>query len=278
MSSGRLRVPYANLEPRTQLGSVYIHLAVDGGSPDIRRKTVESAELMAKKHPMLISQVIHDAASAFVIRDRPTRKDEDAVPWNKHIRLSGLLLGSVAFDASTEPSIRQNAAAALLILSHHALISKEQKYAYRKCSNSYSLDPPSKQTWIDVCQKALCDPRDLVSKQEDELLKLVLAASAVDTKVRSDYAYIPSISHRLNKQYGLAYAAYEAVKTLVFVYPETIVLAIVEQIKADMDSKVINSVTQTDLAIYHTEEGKTHIDGKRANKTTMTSAIAQRAY
>lgn len=76
---------------------------------------------MAKKHPALISQVIRDAASAFVAREKTGKEDSGA--WNKHSRLAGLLLGSVAFDAGTEADIRETAATGLLILAHHALIS-----------------------------------------------------------------------------------------------------------------------------------------------------------
>lgn len=75
-------------------------------------------------------------------------------------------------------------------------------------------------------------------------MKLVLAASTADVKS------------------GLQDAAYEAVKTLVFVFPETIVPSIVDQIKADMDAKLLNALTETDIAIYNTEEGKTYVDGK----------------
>lgn len=37
-----------------------------------------------------------------------------------------------------------------------------------------------RQTWIDLCQKASVDPRQLTNKRLDDMLKLVLAASAMD--------------------------------------------------------------------------------------------------
>lgn len=41
----------------------------------------------------------------------------------------------------------------------------------------------SRQTWIDLCQKARADPRDLINGNLDKLFKLVLEASTVDAKV-----------------------------------------------------------------------------------------------
>lgn len=42
----------------------------------------------------------------------------------------------------------------------------------------------SRQTWIELCQKARMDPRDIVDQNLDKLFKICLAASASDAKVR----------------------------------------------------------------------------------------------
>lgn len=40
-----------------------------------------------------------------------------------------------------------------------------------------------RQTWIDLCQKASVDPRELTNKRLDDVLKLVLAASTMDASL-----------------------------------------------------------------------------------------------
>lgn len=42
----------------------------------------------------------------------------------------------------------------------------------------------SGQTWIDLCQKSRTDPRELVEKHLDRVLKVILEASTVNSKVR----------------------------------------------------------------------------------------------
>jgi hypothetical protein len=48
---------------------------------------------------------------------------------------------------------------------------------------------PMGQTWIDICQKAKTDPRELVEKYVDKLLKLVLQSTTVNAKVRSHHYF-----------------------------------------------------------------------------------------
>lgn len=56
---------------------------------------------------------------------------------------------------------------------------------YRFCHDSQLfVGGTSRQTWIDLCQKAHTDPHELTNKHLDKLLKLILGASAVDAKVR----------------------------------------------------------------------------------------------
>lgn len=42
---------------------------------------------------------------------------------------------------------------------------------------------PSRQTWIDLCQKAWADPHDLVTKNLDKLFELIHAASVATSRV-----------------------------------------------------------------------------------------------
>lgn len=49
--------------------------------------------------------------------------------------------------------------------------------------------------------------------------------------------------------------------TLTFVAPEAVLPKFIEQIRADIDPREIESLNDTDLGIWETPEGKTYIDG-----------------
>jgi len=42
---------------------------------------------------------------------------------------------------------------------------------------------PTRQTWIDMCHKAAIDPKELIEKHIDKLLRLVLHSTTMDAKV-----------------------------------------------------------------------------------------------
>jgi len=60
----------------------------------------------------------------------------------------------------------------------------------------FILGGSDRQTWIDVCQKAIVDPRAIVDKYLVRLLKLVLDASAAKSQV----SFISSLTYSLNDE------------------------------------------------------------------------------
>ncbi|KAF8216432.1 ARM repeat-containing protein [Mycena galopus ATCC 62051] len=113
----------------------------------------------------------------------------------------------------------------VVVLAHHRL-----------------ANPPGRQTWIDVCQKAEKDPREIVVQKLDRIVELILAAAAEDPKT------------------GLPDAAYSAVTTLVFVAPDVVLPRIVEQLRVDIDPSTLNALTEEDLGMWRMPEGSTFID------------------
>lgn len=78
--------------------------------------------------PELTNSVIRDALTTFISRGIPTLKsstagdEQPSALWNKHSRLSALLLSVVAFKDDVDPSIRENSIVKLIVLGHHPLI------------------------------------------------------------------------------------------------------------------------------------------------------------
>ncbi|KAF8911690.1 armadillo-type protein [Gymnopilus junonius] len=222
---------------RSQFGLVYVHLGVDSQSPEIRKSVTASLVNSAVVAPRLTEKIIREALTTFVARGVPSASSksssvasasEDAAtakPWNNHSRLSALLLSVVSFSEEIDTLLRQDAVVALIVLAHHPLI----------CG-------PDRQTWIDLCQKASVDPKEVVDEHLHTLLKLILEASVTGPKS------------------GFADAAYSAVTTLTFISPAAVLARIADQLKEDLSPEVLQSLSDDDLAIWATPEGTTYVD------------------
>lgn len=215
---------------RSQLGLPFLHLVLEGSTPEIRQATQTAVAESTVRLPQLTSSVIRDAVNTFLSRGPPASKaasstDEQAKPWNRHARLSALLLSAVSFDSNLDLEIREDIIVELIIIGHHHLV----------CGTS-------RQTWIDLCQKARTDPHDLTNKHLDNLFKLILGASSVDPK------------------YGFADASSSAVGTLAFVSPATVLPRIIDQLRADINPSVVNTLTDADFGVWLTPEGTTYVD------------------
>ncbi|GLB43526.1 putative ARM repeat-containing protein [Lyophyllum shimeji] len=234
---------------RSQLGLVLLHLTLEGSTPEIRREVHPVVQRCMVRLPQLTNRVVRDGLNTFLSRGIPSPKsavaassDDGAVPWNKQSRLSALLLSAVSLAAETDLAVRQDMVAELIILGHHHLI----------CGTS-------RQTWIDLCQRAQTDPRELTIRHLDKLLKLVLGASTVDSK------------------YGFADASYKAISTLAFVAPDAVLPRIMEQLRVDIHPDIINSLTGTDFGIWLTPEGATYVD-VLADKAETKSSTKGKDY
>ncbi|KAJ7252741.1 armadillo-type protein [Mycena haematopus] len=113
----------------------------------------------------------------------------------------------------------------VVVLAHHRL-----------------ANPPGRQTWIDICQKAEKDPRWIVERRLDRIVELILTAASEDIKT------------------GFPDAAYSALTTLVFVAPDVVLPRIVEQLRVDIDPYTLNALTEEDLGMWRMPEGNTFID------------------
>ncbi|EIN06629.1 ARM repeat-containing protein [Punctularia strigosozonata HHB-11173 SS5] len=228
-----LRGPLSKSELlRSQLGQVLVHLAVESKAADVRRATLQAVESLAQTLPEVVGLVVVDSLTAFLSKEKTTvaktnGPDDDTELThnaNDRSRLAAFVLAAVTPGEDTDLAVREVIAANLLIVGHHPMT----------CA-------PGRQVWIELCQKGRIDPRELVRNSLDHLLKLVLGAS----------------NSALS---GFADASYRAVATLTFVAPEDVLPRMVEQLRADVDGRAINSLTETDLGIWRTSPGTTYVD------------------
>ncbi|KAF5388937.1 hypothetical protein D9757_005117 [Collybiopsis confluens] len=226
---------------RTQFGLVYLHLALNGSTPSIRKDAPASISSVSNKDPAMLrvsTAMVRDALSAFLSRYSHPASEEK--PWSKHSQLAWLLLSSVSssdsptFDDASEGSeevnvIKAEAVVQAVIIAHHELVSAPSR-------------KNQTQTWIDMCQRAGIDPRELVSRNLDRLM-VSLQESSLGT---------PSS--------GFPAAAYRALKVVAFVNPLDVLPRVVSQLQEDISKDVITALTEEELGIWSTEEGTLYVD------------------
>lgn len=106
---------------RTQFGSIFLHLAVNGVSPSIRRDVHTTLEATSVLYPKLTNSLVRDAITAFLLRGIPAASSDDK-PWDKRSRLSGLLLSTVSFGKEVDVATREDAVVDSLIVANHVLV------------------------------------------------------------------------------------------------------------------------------------------------------------
>lgn len=113
---------------RSQLGLALLHLGLEGSSPEIRREVHTVIESYSTVLPQLINCVLRDGMNTFLSRGIPPSKsitsgpEEATISWNRHSRLSTLLLSAVSFSEELEVAIREDMIVELIVLGHHHMI------------------------------------------------------------------------------------------------------------------------------------------------------------
>ncbi|TBU31959.1 ARM repeat-containing protein [Dichomitus squalens] len=218
-------------QSRTMLGSVFLHLAVESSSPQVRRAALSTIERLAGALPEHINLAALEAASAYLSKEKAQTKvaasDEQDLSSNKEARLPTFMLAYAAFAEDYPLDIKQRLLWDWVLVAHHP-------------GRSGTIRP----VWIELCQKARVDPHELVSAHTDAILDKVF--SAIDASAKP----LP----------GFAEAGYRAITTLAFVAPEAVLPKVVEKIGADIKADDVQRLTDEDLGIWGTPEGQTYID------------------
>jgi len=112
-----------------QLGSAYLYLATEGRLPAVRRQVVTSVEHLTALAPTTASDLVRGGLVAYLARQRTvtsipknqnTSEDASEKPAvNNQPRLLAFLAASVAFGEGTEPTLREQLLAELVVLAHH---------------------------------------------------------------------------------------------------------------------------------------------------------------
>jgi len=125
--------------------------------------------------------------------------------------------------------------------------------------------------WIELIQRVNVDPEQLVLRQQNNLLQLVL--QSLDPNVRrsispEDASMIPPQASDAQQT-----AALRAITTLAFVSPDKALPSLVEIVKQDMDPELLRSLTQFDYNVWSTPEGVPFVDGKCSRVVIYSSNL-----
>ncbi|KAJ7066647.1 armadillo-type protein [Mycena amicta] len=200
---GLWTVAALNSATQLRLGSSLLHFALRP-HPTIRKAALEVVRAHAKPGAVVVAGV-----GAYVTKNSDTS--------GKEAQCAAFLAAGVNQNEETVADV--------LIFAHHRL-----------------ANPVGRQTWIDICQKAGVDPRDVVARRVDRIISLILAAAAEDPKT------------------GLPEASYSALTTVVFVAPDVVLPGVVKQLQTDIDPITLNALTEEELGMWRMPEGTAFVD------------------
>ncbi|KAH8110478.1 ARM repeat-containing protein [Phellopilus nigrolimitatus] len=207
---------------REHLGLAFIYLGTQSTHLDVRRQTVAVLEAENARSPQLVNLMVRDAIPVHLTRLADREKSSlSAKKQNQARSLVPILTGLEE---------KQRLLADLVLLTHQSDV----------CGTS-------RQLWIDLCQRAKVDPRNLIVDQKDRLTTLVLCQT-------------------------LSNARDDAVTTLSFVAPDVIIPVLVTQIKDDLSPSKFASFSDEHIEIWKTPEGTLYIDvlSSNQNQTVQT--------
>ncbi|KAI0764358.1 ARM repeat-containing protein [Trametes elegans] len=223
-----------NEHARTMVGLIFLHLAIESSSPQVRRSTMTTLERLTGTQPELTSLAVLAAVTSYFSKNQhvsskpaATNGDVPETRASKESRLSALILTSGAFGEDCPQDVKERLVSDFVLVAHHP-------------GTSGNLRP----VWIELCQKARIDPHELVSAHIDALLEKVLAAIDVNNKP------LP----------GFVEAGYRAITTLAFVAPHVVIPKVVDQVRSNLKPETIRALTEDDLGIWATPEGQTFVD------------------
>lgn len=187
--------------------------------------------------------------------------DEVELPFDYQSRLSAILSAGAFFGTSTATEVRKALLVNLVVLAHHRQICERIDLIIRSYILIRRIGGDSRQLWIELCQKADVDPRDLINSNVEGLLKNVLEATNTEEKVCSILDHFSFIKSGSFKVPLFSEAGYRAVSTLAFVCPDVVLPHILSQVRSDITDNEASHLDPTDFAIWQTPEGTPYIDG-----------------
>ena len=108
------------------VGNLFLYLAVDGSSVDIRRLAVSSMNAQALKLPEVVNRIVPASLKMYLIKESVSAKasseEAETKAVSKEGRLYAFLISCAAVGHDVDVSVRENLVLDLLVVSHHPAI------------------------------------------------------------------------------------------------------------------------------------------------------------
>lgn len=114
--------------PSAMVGNIFLQLAVEGSSADIRRLAVTTMNSQAPKLPDVINRIVAASLRAYLTKDSAPAKaqaaadDAETKAVSKEGRLCAFLISCAAVGQDVDRAVREKLAVDLVVLSHHPAI------------------------------------------------------------------------------------------------------------------------------------------------------------
>ncbi|KAH0828924.1 armadillo-type protein [Lanmaoa asiatica] len=232
---------------RVAFGAVFVHLAVQTTSADVRRATTGMLADAVTTRPQLLNAVLRDALTASFTKPAASRpsvpssstpgEEQEKPVVDKQRRYAAVLLACASFgddgqDGRLDKTTREALIVDWVVLAHHPVI----------CGASRML-------WIELCQRAGMDPLEVLTwayRSGDETC----------TRGVHDGSQGASCFFHL----GFAEASYRAIGTLTFIAPRVVLPRVMDLLRVDIDAETLNALTEEEIGIWETPEGTSYVD------------------
>lgn len=109
------------------VGNIFLHLAVDSSSVDIRRLAITSMNAQAPKYPEVVSRIVSTSLKAYLVKESASAKvsngeDAETKAVSKEGRLCAFLISCAAIGQDIDQSVRESLVLDLLVVSYHPAI------------------------------------------------------------------------------------------------------------------------------------------------------------
>jgi hypothetical protein len=107
------------------VGSIFLHLAVEASSADIRRAAISSMNAQASQLPEVTNRIASTSLQAYLTKESvatktlTTSEDAETKAVSKDSRLCAFLISCAAVGANVEQSVRETLVLDLIVVSHH---------------------------------------------------------------------------------------------------------------------------------------------------------------
>ena len=107
------------------LGSSFLHLAINGSTPDFRRTVISTVASLNAEEPVLVNDAICTALIAHLAKEKTASRadaDENEKVVNKDARLPALFLACATFPENYDTLRKETLLSKLIVLGHHSIL------------------------------------------------------------------------------------------------------------------------------------------------------------